>query len=61
MNTSAPSTKTTFTIDDPYYTSEWGTLAELIHDVVHQGYDPNYYIVRNGVTTGELLADLVQF
>jgi hypothetical protein len=51
----------TFTLDCPYYHRSFGTIEELIRDVVDTGMDPNHEVLCNGRRTGEVLADLIIF
>ena len=44
-----------------YYTAEFKTIYELIAHIMISGMDPNYEITFNGVSTGELAADLLQY
>ena len=50
-----------YSLDCKYYDKKFGTISELINDVVISGMDPNYEITKNGVPTGEDLIDLIQF
>lgn len=50
-----------YSLDCKYYDRKFGTISELINDVVISGMDPNYEITKNGVPTGEDLIDLIQF
>ena len=50
-----------YSLDCKYYDKKFGTISELINDVVISGMDPNYEVTRNGVPTGEDLIDLIQF
>ena len=51
----------TYTLDCPYYTSEFKSISELIQNVLMTGMDPNYEILKDGKKTGEILADLLVF
>ena len=44
-----------------YYTKEFNTLDELLHDVAISGMDPNYEITKNGKGIGEMAIDLISF
>ena len=50
-----------YSLDCNYYPREFSTNDELISDIMTSGMDPNYEITFNGVSTGELAADLLQF
>lgn len=50
-----------YSLDCNYYPREFSTIDELISDIMTSGMDPNYEITFNGVSTGELAADLLQF
>jgi hypothetical protein len=50
-----------YSLDCSYYKKEFHNIGELINDVMISGMDPNYEITFNGVSTGELAADLLQF
>jgi hypothetical protein len=50
-----------YSLDCSYYTESFDTIDQLIDDVVSSGMDPNYEITRNGVKTGEIIFDLIQF
>lgn len=50
-----------YSLNCDYYTKEFPTIDELINDVISSGMDPNYEITRNGVSTGELVIDLITF
>jgi len=50
-----------YSLDCKYYDKKFGTIDELINDVLASGMDPNYEITENGVPTGEDLIDLIQF
>jgi hypothetical protein len=50
-----------YSLDCKYYDKKFGTISELINDVVISGMDPNYEVTKNGVPTGEDLIDLIQF
>ena len=42
-----------YSLDCPYYKSEFDTLDELINNIMESGMDPNYEITQNGVGIGE--------
>ena len=50
-----------YSLNCAYYTREFSSIDELISDIMSSGMDPNYEITFNGVSTGELAADLLQF
>jgi len=50
-----------YSLDCKYYDKKFGTISELINDVVVSGMDPNYEVTKNGVPSGEDLIDLIQF
>lgn len=50
-----------YSLNCEYYTREFNTLNELLDDVVFSGMDPNYEITKNGVGTGEMISDIIQF
>ena len=50
-----------YSLDCEYYDREFPTLELLIEDILTSGMDPNYEITFNGVSTGELAADLLQY
>jgi hypothetical protein len=50
-----------YSLNCDYYTREFSSIDELISDIMSSGMDPNYEITFNGVSTGELAADLLQF
>ncbi len=50
-----------YSLNCNYYHREFSTIDELISDIMTSGMDPNYEITFNGVSTGELAADLLQF
>ena len=50
-----------YSLNCDYYTREFSTVDELISDIMSSGMDPKYEITFNGVSTGELAADLLQY
>jgi len=50
-----------YSLDCSYYDEEFDTIDELLDDVVSGGMDPGYEITRNGVGTGEMVIELIQF
>jgi hypothetical protein len=50
-----------YSLNCSYYEREFNTLNELMDDVVFSGMDPNYEITKDGVGTGEMVSDIIQF
>jgi hypothetical protein len=50
-----------YSLDCKYYTKEFKSIIELISDVISSGMDPDYYITKNGVSTGEKAIDYIVF
>ena len=50
-----------YSLDCDYFDKEFEQRSELINYVMSSGMDPNYEITRNGIGTGEMLIDLIQF
>jgi hypothetical protein len=50
-----------YSLNCEYYEREFNTLNELMDDVVFSGMDPNYEITKDGVGTGEMVSDIIQF
>jgi hypothetical protein len=50
-----------YSLDNIFFDAEFETLQQLIDHCIIVGADPNYEITRNGIPTGELLIDLIQF
>ena len=50
-----------YSLDCGYFDKEFTSIGKLIDDVLASGMDPNYEITKNGVPTGEELADLILF
>ena len=46
-------------LDCSYYDKTFDSINELISEVIISGMDPNYEITKDGVLTGEILADLI--
>lgn len=42
-----------------YYKKSFGTMQELLDDVMSSGMDPNYEITRDGRGIGETAWDLI--
>lgn len=49
-----------YSLSCSYYTKSFGTLQELLDDILLTGMDPNYEITINGRPTGDLAIDLIQ-
>jgi hypothetical protein len=49
-----------YTLDCSYYRKEFGTLDELLNDVMDSGMDPNYEIMFNNNPTGETAWDYLE-
>lgn len=49
-----------YTLDCDYYKKEFSTLDELLADIQLSGMDPNYEILKDGVSTGEVAWDLIE-
>jgi hypothetical protein len=50
-----------YSLNCSYYEREFNTLNELMDDVVFSGMDPNYEITKDGVGTGEMVSDIIQY
>ena len=50
-----------YSLDCSYYEKEFGSIMDLINDVIILGMDPNYEITLNGVGIGEEAIDYIQF
>lgn len=50
-----------YSLNCDYYTKSFPTVEDLLEDIIISGMDPNYEITRNGQSTGEIAADLIQF
>ena len=50
-----------YSLNCSYYDKEFDSIDELIDDIGSSGMDPNYEITKNGVGTGEMVIDLIQF
>ena len=48
-----------YSLDCSYYKKEFSSINELVNDVIQSGMDPNYEITCNGLSTGELVYDLI--
>ena len=50
-----------YSLDCSYYEKEFGSITDLINDVIISGMDPNYEITIDGVGIGEEAIDHIQF
>jgi len=50
-----------YTLDCKYYTKKFDSIHELINDITTSGTDPNYLILKNGVSVGEEAIDFITF
>tara|TARA_Y100000385_G_scaffold35111_1_gene33027 strand:- start:199 stop:354 length:156 start_codon:yes stop_codon:yes gene_type:complete len=50
-----------YSLNCSYYEKEFSSVNELVYDVQMGGMDPNYEITLNGLGTGEMVIDLIQF
>jgi hypothetical protein len=50
-----------YTLNCNYYTNQFNTIDELIHDIIMSGMDPDYEITKDGKSTGTKAIDLIQF
>ena len=50
-----------YSLNCDYYDREFETIDELVDDVISSGMDPNYVIMYNGVGTGSMVIDFIQF
>ena len=50
-----------YSLNCSYYTKEFGSIIELIDDVIMSGMDPNYEITFNGEGMGENAIDHIVF
>lgn len=48
-------------LDCGYYTRTFATIDELLDDIIQSGMDPNYGVTKDGLPTGEMAIDLIQF
>ena len=51
--------KNIYSLDCSIFTETFNSINELIDFVKISGSDPNYEITKNGVSTGELMSDLI--
>jgi hypothetical protein len=45
--------KVMYSLKCSYYNRQFSTLEELIEDIVSSGMDPDYFVTKNGKSTGE--------
>lgn len=50
-----------YSLNCPYFTESFDSITDLITHVTITGSDPNYDITKNGISTGEMACDLLQF
>ena len=50
-----------YSLNCSYYEREFGSIIELIDDVIMSGMDPNYEITKNGKGIGEEAIDYIAF
>ena len=50
-----------YSLNCDYYDREFDTIDELVDDVVSTRMDANYVIMYNGVGTGSMVIDFIQF
>ena len=50
-----------YSLDCSYYTRNFGTIEDLLEDIMISGMDPNYEITFNGEPTGEKAIELMEF
>ena len=50
-----------YSLNCSYYEKEFGSIIELIEDVIMSGMDPNYEITFNGEGMGENAIDYIVF
>ena len=50
-----------YSLNCSYYTKEFGSIIELIDDVIMSGMDPNYEITFNGDGIEEKAIDYIVF
>jgi len=53
------STEHKYSLKCSYYKKEFGTIGELLTDVVTSGMDPSYEITDHGKGIGEKAEDLI--
>ena len=50
-----------YSLDCSYYKKEFGSIMDLINDVIISGMDPNYEITLDDVGIGEEAIDYIEF
>jgi len=50
-----------YSLDCSYYKKEFGSIMDLINDVIISGMDPSYEITFNGEGIGEEAIDYIVF
>lgn len=50
-----------YSLNCSYYKKEFGSIIELINDVIISGMDPNYEITFNGESIEEKAIDYIAF
>ena len=50
-----------YSLNCSYYKKEFGSIIDLINDVIISGMDPNYEITRNGKGIKEKAIDHIVF
>ena len=54
--TSNQKLKIMYSLKCSYYTKEFSSIDELIHDVIESGMDPNYLITFDGESIGHFIS-----
>jgi hypothetical protein len=49
-----------YSLNCDWYTKKFNSIQELIDDCISSGMDPNYEVLKNGVSTNELLFNHIQ-
>ena len=50
-----------YSLDCNYFAKQFVRIDDLVNHIIDNGMDPNYEITKDGVGTGELAIDLIQF
>ena len=50
-----------YSLDCSYYSKTFDSVNDLVNDVIQSGMDPNYEITHNGIPTGEMAIELLEF
>jgi len=50
-----------YSLDCSYFKRKFDSVNDLVNDVSSSGMDPNYEITYNGLGTGEMVIDLLEF